>query len=47
MAGTDTALRCNDRASRHSASRHNAIARIVYPSLTKVGNTPTLFHSHT
>ncbi|MGL4432430.1 MAG: hypothetical protein ACRCUW_07345 [Plesiomonas shigelloides] len=42
MAGTDTALRRNDRASRHSA-----IARIVYPLLTKVGNLPTSSHSHT
>lgn len=40
MAGIDTALRRNDRTSRHSA-----IARIVYPSLTKVGNSPTLSHS--
>ncbi|WP_268957645.1 hypothetical protein [Plesiomonas shigelloides] len=42
MASTDTALRRND-----SASRHSAIASIVYKSLTKVGNTPTLFHSLT
>lgn len=39
MADTDTTLRRND-----SASRHSAIASIVYTSITKVGNSPTLSH---